>query len=59
LSCSASGARQVIVVIADSDDPASTALHTAFGFVEAGRLKHVGYKHGRWIDTLLMQRSLP
>lgn len=58
-SCSASGARQVIAVIAGSDDPASTALHTAFGFVEAGRLEHVGYKHGRWIDTLLMQRSLP
>ena len=58
-ACSASGARQVIAVIADSDDPASTALHTAFGFAEAGRLEHVGYKHGRWIDTLLMQRSLP
>jgi len=58
-SCSASGARQVIAVIADSADPASAALHAAFGFTEAGRLKHVGYKHGRWIDTLLMQRSLP
>jgi L-amino acid N-acyltransferase YncA len=58
-SCSARGARQVIAVIAGSDDPASTALHTAFGFVEAGRLEHVGYKHGRWINTLLMQRSLP
>ncbi len=58
-ACSASGARQVIAVIADSDDPASTALHTAFGFAEAGRLEHVGYKQRRWIDTLLMQRSLP
>ena len=58
-SCSASGMRQVIAVIADSDDPASAALHTAFGFTEAGRLEHVGYKHRRWIDTLLMQRSLP
>jgi L-amino acid N-acyltransferase YncA len=58
-SCSDSGVRQVIAVIADSADPASTALHTAFGFTEAGLLKKVGYKHGRWIDTLLMQRSLP
>jgi L-amino acid N-acyltransferase YncA len=57
-SCSASGMRQVIAVIADSDDPASAALHTAFGFTGAGRLEHVGYKYGRWIDTLLMQRSL-
>jgi L-amino acid N-acyltransferase YncA len=58
-SCSASGARQVIAVIADGDDPASAALHAAFGFAEAGLLEHVGYKHGQWIDTLLMQRSLP
>jgi L-amino acid N-acyltransferase YncA len=58
-SCSAAGARQVIAVIADSEDPASAALHGAFGFAEAGRLKQVGYKHGRWIDTLLMQHSLP
>jgi phosphinothricin acetyltransferase len=58
-ACSASGARQVIAVIAETGDPASTALHAAFGFTGAGRLRHVGYKHGRWIDTLLMQRSLP
>ena len=58
-SCSAAGTRQVIAVIADSVDPASAALHEAFGFTEAGRLKRVGCKHGRWIDTLLMQRSLP
>lgn len=58
-SCSASGARQVIAVIADSGSEASIALHTAHGFTAAGRLAQVGYKHGRWIDTLLMQRSLP
>jgi len=57
-SCSAAGARQVIAVIAGSGDPASTALHKALGFTEAGRLTQVGYKHGRWIDTVLMQRSL-
>jgi len=57
-SCSAGGARQVIALIADSGDQASTALHKALGFAEAGRLTRVGYKHGRWIDTVLMQRSL-
>jgi L-amino acid N-acyltransferase YncA len=58
-SCSGSGTRQVIAVIADTGDQASAALHRAFGFTDAGRLRQVGYKQGRWIDTLLMQRSLP
>jgi len=54
----ASGARQVIAVIVDAGSPASQALHRAAGFIEAGRLRRVGYKHGRWLDTVLMQRSL-
>ncbi len=49
---------EVIAVIADSGDPASVALHRACGFADAGRLTRVGYKHGRWVDTLLMQRAL-
>lgn len=53
-----SGARQVIAVIADHGSPASLALHRSVGFAEAGRLRQVGFKHGRWIDTVLMQRSL-
>lgn len=53
------GARQVVAVIADSGDPASAALHRALGFAEAGRLHAVGHKHGRWLDVVLMQRSLP
>ena len=56
--CAEAGLRQVIAVIADSGDPASAGLHRACGFTEAGRLTDVGYKHGRWIDTLLMQRTL-
>jgi phosphinothricin acetyltransferase len=52
------GARQMIAVIADTGDAASTQLHTGCGFVMAGRLAAVGFKHGRWIDTLLMQREL-
>lgn len=56
--CAEAGVRQVIAVIADSGDPASAGLHLACGFTETGRLTSVGFKHGRWIDTLLMQRSV-
>ncbi|WP_214103932.1 GNAT family N-acetyltransferase [Acrocarpospora catenulata] len=54
------GARQMVAVIADSGAAAaaSIALHTAEGFTEAGRLRRVGFKHGRWLDTLLLQREL-
>jgi phosphinothricin acetyltransferase len=56
--CAAAGARQVIAVIADTGSDASAALHRRFGFTQAGLLSGVGRKHGRWIDTLLMQREL-
>jgi len=57
-ACAAAGVRQVIAVIADVDAGASIRLHEALGFVLAGRLTEVGFKHGRWIDTVLMQRTL-
>jgi L-amino acid N-acyltransferase YncA len=57
-ACVASDVRQVIAVIADSGSDASEKLHARFGFTRAGRLAGVGHKHGRWIDTLLMQRAL-
>jgi L-amino acid N-acyltransferase YncA len=56
--CGAAGARQAIAVIADSGSPASERLHRASGFEVVGRLSKVGHKHGRWIDTVLMQREL-
>jgi L-amino acid N-acyltransferase YncA len=56
--CRTAGVRQVIAVIADGGDDASVALHRAFGFAHAGRLRGVGHKHGRWLDTILMQRDL-
>jgi L-amino acid N-acyltransferase YncA len=56
--CERAGARQVIAVIADTGSDASVALHRRFGFAPAGRLCDVGRKHGRWIDTILMQRQL-
>jgi L-amino acid N-acyltransferase YncA len=57
-ACADAGARQVIAVIADTGDEASAALHRALGFTEAGLLRGVGRKHGRWVDTLLLQRDL-
>jgi phosphinothricin acetyltransferase len=54
----AAGARQVIAVVADGGDPSSVRLHAAFGFTEAGRLRAVGFKQGRWLDTLLLQADL-
>jgi phosphinothricin acetyltransferase len=56
--CAEAGARQVIAVIADTGSDASAALHRRFGFTQAGLLSGVGRKHGRWIDTLLMQKEL-
>jgi phosphinothricin acetyltransferase len=51
--------REVIAVIADTGtNGASTALHRRRGFAEIGRLTNVGFKHERWLDTLLLQRSL-
>ena len=50
--------REVIAVIADTGDPASVRLHARCGFREVGRLERVGFKHDRWVDTVLMQRGL-
>ncbi len=57
-ACRDAGVREVIAVIADTGDPASVELHHRFGFTDAGRLTRVGYKHDRYVDTLLLQRSL-
>lgn len=51
------GFRQMIAVIGGAE-PASAALHGKAGFVEAGRMKAVGRKFGRWLDTLYMQKAL-
>ena len=58
-ACAAAGVHQVIAVIADSGEPDSVRLHARCGFRTAGRLERVGFKHDRWIDTVLMQRELP
>ncbi|GAA4740614.1 GNAT family N-acetyltransferase [Sphingomonas daechungensis] len=53
----AAGFRQIVGVIGGAE-PASVALHASCGFTEVGRLKGVGWKHGRWLDNVYMQRSL-
>ena len=50
--------RQMIAVIGDSANVASIALHRKLGFREAGTLASVGFKFGRWVDSVLMQRAL-
>jgi phosphinothricin acetyltransferase len=52
------GFRQMIAVIGDSANAASIALHAAAGFRLIGKLQSVGFKHGRWLDTVLMQIRL-
>jgi L-amino acid N-acyltransferase YncA len=58
VDCADAGVRQVIAVIVDADAAASLALHRNRGFVDAGRLTAVGFKHNRWLDTVLLQRAL-
>ena len=52
------GFRQMIAVIGDSEQAASIALHAALGFAYVGTLPNTGFKFGRWLDTVLMQRAL-
>lgn len=50
--------RQMIAVIGNSGNAASVALHRGMGFRRVGTLRAVGFKFGRWVDTVLMQRPL-
>ncbi len=57
-TCAALGYRQMIAVIGDSANTASIGLHEACGFARTGLLPSVGFKLGRWVDSVLMQRAL-
>ncbi|SQI97938.1 putative phosphinothricin N-acetyltransferase [Klebsiella oxytoca] len=48
----------MIAVVGDSANVASIALHVRAGFTEIGTLKDIGFKHGRWLDTVFLQRIL-
>ncbi len=56
--CTALGARQMLAVIGDSANAASIGVHRACGFEHTGVLKDSGWKFDRWLDVVLMQRTL-
>jgi len=56
--CTNKGFRQMIAIIGDSANDASIALHTKLGFEKIGTLPSVGFKFGRWLDQVIMQRPL-
>jgi phosphinothricin acetyltransferase len=56
-NCRRNGAKQMIAAVG-GDNPASIALHTSLGFLQAGVLSKVGFKFNQWIDLTLMQKPL-
>ena len=56
--CEAQGARQMIAVIGDSANLGSLRLHQSLGFEQVGLIRSSGWKHQRWLDTVMMQRPL-
>ncbi|RQP25974.1 GNAT family N-acetyltransferase [Piscinibacter terrae] len=56
--CEARGARQMLAVIGDSNNASSIGVHRTLGFEQTGILQSVGWKFNRWLDVVLMQRSL-
>ena len=56
--CEAGGVRQMIAVIGDSQNTSSINLHRKAGFEHSGVIKGVGFKLGRWVDIVMMQRAL-
>ena len=57
-ACAAQGKRQLIAVIGDSANHASIALHQSLGFSHTVCLPSIGFKFGRWLDSVMMQRAL-
>ena len=56
--CEGLGYRQMIAVIGDSANAASIGVHASLGFLRVGTLRSTGFKLGRWVDSVLMQRPL-
>jgi phosphinothricin acetyltransferase len=56
--CVADGRRQMIAVIGDRDSHASIRFHEKMGFRRVGTIDAIGWKFGRWLDSILMQRAL-
>ena len=58
LRCTNLGYRQMIAIIGDSENWPSIRLHESFGFRHVGTLSAVGFKFGRWVDSVILQRAL-
>lgn len=58
IQAKAAGVKEVVAVISDKGAESSIALHERFGFKHQGHLGKVGFKFGRWLGTVLMQKSL-
>ena len=56
--CEAAGARQMLAVIGDSANAASIGVHSALGFERTGLMRAAGWKFDRWLDVVMMQKSL-
>ncbi len=56
--CTGRGYRQMVAIIGDSDNQASIGLHVRLGFEKVGVQPSVGFKFGRWVDSVTMQRAL-
>jgi phosphinothricin acetyltransferase len=56
--CTALGLRQMIAVIGDSGHLPSIAFHESLGFTQIGTLRAIGFKFGRWVDSVILQRAL-
>ena len=57
-ACEAAGVRQLVAVIGDSQNHASINLHRSLGFEHSGLGRSFGFKHGRWVDIVWMQKAL-
>lgn len=57
-ACEERGMRQMVAVVGDSANTRSIRLHQRHGFIRAGTLVDAGYKFGRWLDAVFMQRTL-
>jgi phosphinothricin acetyltransferase len=57
-ACEEKGIRELVAVVSDKGAEGSIALHEKLGFVEVGRMGRVGFKFGRWLGTIYLQKSL-
>ena len=52
------GGLHCVIARVDSEQIASLRLHEKYGFAEAGRLREAGFKFGRWLDAVFLQKLL-